>query len=315
MVQDRSSDARAAALAARQHALVTLDQVIELGFGRQAVRHRLRTGRWVRVRPAVFAIAGVESFEEQAVLAAVLACGSTAAASHGTAARLWGLPQPRWEGAAWERRIEVTTCLERLPRLAGVWAHRSGRLEAADRTELRRIPVHTVERSIVDLSGRLDETSLAAIVDTALRRRLTTPGRLRRTHGRLLAAPGRSPARLSRVLDTRTPGLEQHESPLEDRTLEVIRAAGLPVPTPQHRVSVDGRTFRLDFAYVAERVAIECDGFDYHRTRGVFDDDRRRDNLLRVAGWTVLRFTSHHDDDHIVESVRAALGRCAHAAS
>jgi very-short-patch-repair endonuclease len=50
--------------------------------------------------------------------------------------------------------------------------------------------------------------------------------------------------------------------------------------------------FELDFAFPAERVDVECDGWEAHgRKRAQFEEDRRRDAALSAAGWVVLRLT------------------------
>jgi very-short-patch-repair endonuclease len=77
----------------------------------------------------------------------------------------------------------------------------------------------------------------------------------------------------------------------------------------QHRVRVNGRTVRIDLAYPDALIAIEYDGWDFHRTRGAFDLDRARANELELLGWTVLRFTSASSDQVVVDTVRAALSR------
>ncbi|MFZ2055916.1 MAG: DUF559 domain-containing protein [Acidimicrobiales bacterium] len=67
---------------------------------------------------------------------------------------------------------------------------------------------------------------------------------------------------------------------------------GLPAPTTQVTVVLNGgATFRLDFAWAVERVALEADGFQYHDGPERFVTDRRRANLLAGAGWHVLRTT------------------------
>ena len=86
--------------------------------------------------------------------------------------------------------------------------------------------------------------------------------------------------------------------------LQAIVGAGLPEPVRQLRVVVDDRVYFLDLAYPQVKLAIEVDGFEYHRGRGVFDRDRSRQNDLVRAGWTVLRFTSQSSDDEIVAAVR-----------
>jgi hypothetical protein len=295
-------DLCATRLAARQQQLLTIDQLRRLGFSRDMVRHRLRTHRFERMRRGVVGIAGAPPSFERMVLAAVLAAGETAAASHLTAAALWKLVAPEGDS------IEVTTVLERQPRQPGVRGHRSGLLSDLDRTTLHAVPVHSVERTAADLSGRLTDAALAALVDDALRRRLTTMTRLWRVHERLPLAPGRNPARLERVLATRLPDVAALESPLEERVYETIRAGGLPLPVPQHWVTLaGGERRRLDFAYPDLMVAIEVDGFDPHSTRTAFDDDRVRNNGLTLAGYLVLHVTSAMTDEQIVDAVRSAL--------
>lgn len=49
---------------------------------------------------------------------------------------------------------------------------------------------------------------------------------------------------------------------------------------------------RVDLALPDLRLAIEHDGQAVHERPGVFTSDRRRQNALVAAGWTVLRFTA-----------------------
>ncbi len=69
---------------------------------------------------------------------------------------------------------------------------------------------------------------------------------------------------------------------------------------------------RLDFAYPAQRVAIEADGFRYHGGRRAFDHDRARGNELLTLGWRVLHVTAKHIEEHpeqVVAWVQQALAR------
>lgn len=47
---------------------------------------------------------------------------------------------------------------------------------------------------------------------------------------------------------------------------------------------------RVDFL-VGERLVVEIDGAEFHASRESFEDDRRRDALLRALGYRVLRFS------------------------
>jgi hypothetical protein len=119
------------------------------------------------------------------------------------------------------------------------------------------------------------------------------------------AAPGRHPAKLRLLLDERASGVDGAESRPEIRVRRVLDRGGLPTPVAQHWVRVGAERFRLDFAYPDQKIAIEYDGWDSHRSRSAFDRDRRRDRLLQLAGWTVLRITSRTPDDELVDTLRA----------
>ena len=83
------------------------------------------------------------------------------------------------------------------------------------------------------------------------------------------------------------------------------------MPVPQHEVRVAGRfVARVDLAFLAARIALEYDGRAVHERTDVFARDRRRQNELVQAGWTVLRFTAEDlrwGAARAVEVVRAAL--------
>jgi very-short-patch-repair endonuclease len=292
---------RLAKLQVDQLGLVTYEQARAAGVGYAALDRRRADGSLTLVSPGVLGGTNVAASFKRCVLAEVLSAGATAFASHETAAALWGLmPEPT--------TIEVTTVLERRPRRGGARMHRSGLLIDTDVAFLGAIPVSAPERTVVDLSSRLTELELGRVIDEALRLRFTTLGRIYNTLERLPRAPGRSPMKLRNVLARRTPGAEASESVLEDFISEAIRRFELPSPVAQHRVVVNGRRRRIDLAYVARKVALEAKGFEYHSGRARFDDDALRSNELRLAGWTVLEFTSAFTDLQIARHVARAVG-------
>ena len=159
-------EAALARRARRQHGLVTRGQAGATGLTGRQVEHRVATGRWTCVRPGVYAGGWVPPPVQQAVLAVVLSVGQPCAASHGTAAGLWGLPGPAPEA------IVVTTPARRRVRLAGVQQHRPSTWFLDDVTVHRRVPVTTVARTLVDCGGALRPRALGRVVDEALRRHL-----------------------------------------------------------------------------------------------------------------------------------------------
>jgi very-short-patch-repair endonuclease len=82
------------------------------------------------------------------------------------------------------------------------------------------------------------------------------------------------------------------ERRLEASLLRLLRTSGLPLPVPQYRV-VDGDVLvaRLDFAYTDQRIGVEADGFRWHGGRERWARDIRRENRLKLLGWTLLRFS------------------------
>ena len=66
------------------------------------------------------------------------------------------------------------------------------------------------------------------MTDEALRRRLTTHGRIAYAAERLGRAPGRSPKKVAEMLERRLPGLEIRESVLEDFVFDALRRFARP---------------------------------------------------------------------------------------
>src|SRR4051794_24718959 len=77
-----------AALAARQHNLITSRQLSRLGFDQAAIRRRKLAGRLHRIHRSVYAVGTANLTREGWYLAAVLACGQGAVLSHASAGAL-----------------------------------------------------------------------------------------------------------------------------------------------------------------------------------------------------------------------------------
>jgi len=287
---------------AHQLGLITGAQARRLGLSRDAVLHRVERGDWERIRVGLFRLRGSVRTWEQDALAATLAGGTNTWASHFTGLRIWG-----YRGFD-AHPVEVTVTLDRRPRIAGVRVHRSGTLVEADLRRVGVLPVLSAARILVDVSSRFDESVLGSLVDDGLRRRVLTLAGLHAVARRLpTIAPGRSPKVMEALLRERIAGFHPGDSELEASVLRVLIRAGFPPPVQQHRVEAFGHTYFLDLAYPEAKLAIEVDGFEFHRGRGAFDHDRARQNDLVAAGWTVVRFTSRSTEHAILDAVRPFL--------
>ena len=76
--------------------------------------------------------------------------------------------------------------------------------------------------------------------------------------------------------------------------LALVKRAKLPAPVPEYRFHPT-RRWRIDFAWPAERVALEVEGGVWtggRHTRGAgFLKDAEKYNALAVLGWRLLRVT------------------------
>jgi len=95
-------------------------------------------------------------------------------------------------------------------------------------------------------------------------------------------------ARLRRAIDLCEPATQ---SPMETRLRLILVLGGLPKPEVQVDIHDDDGMFlaRVDLLYRDKRIAIEYDGIQHGETH---DYDSRRQNLLFLAGYRVLRFTA-----------------------
>jgi hypothetical protein len=169
------------------------------------------------------------------------------------------------------------------------------------------VPVTAPLRTVLDCARDLPTDEALAVADSALRLGLVTETELRRAAARL-RGPGATAAReVAALSDARA------ESPLESLLRALLDRHGLTPDALQHEVWHHGRLAgRVDLWYADAALAVEADGFTYHADRSSYRRDRRRANALHLAGVAVLRFSWEdvvHDPDHVVATVRRALGR------
>jgi very-short-patch-repair endonuclease len=281
-------DERITKLLAGQYGLVTRSQALKRGIPVHRIDHLVRTGAWKPIHPGIYQLAGSPDTWRQRLLAACLAAGPDALASHRSAARLWELP-------VLSPSIELTIPNHRCVRVEGVTVHRAKALDRRDRRLVTRIPVASVARTIIDLATVLETDDLENVLDEALSRRLVNANYLSRRL-RAVGIRGRKGAgRLARLLTERLDGRTASESQFETRLAQALRSAGLPPPIPQLRIQLpNGRFARLDFAYPHALLAIEADSYRYHSAFSDWSRDRVRHNELIALGWRVLPVTFAH---------------------
>jgi very-short-patch-repair endonuclease len=277
--------------------VVAVGQLYDLGLSKAAVRHRLARGRLHPLAQGVYAVGRPEVDRFGRWMAAVLACGPTAALSDWAAGALLGILRPRTP-----IDVSVRTCTHH--GVPGVRIHRREGLGEEDVTSCHGIPVTGSIRTLVDLAAVSGSAGIERMVNEADRLDLVDPETLRGALGDYRGQRG--VARLRSVLDPRT--FRRTRSGLERSFLRLVERAGLPVPLTREWVN----GFEVDFFWPGLGLVVETDGLRYHRTPARQARDRRRDQAHTAAGMTQLRFTDTQIDfeaPYVIETLRTVACR------
>ena len=163
--------------------------------------------------------------------------------------------------------------------------HRTLLVPSAVTTRLG-LRITTRTETLLDCLGWLRRGAARTLLDRAFQQQWLARQDLER---RLDEQAGRWGNRqLARLLRESRPGAEAESERLLQRLLD---QAGIDGWRGNYPIVVFGRRFRLDVAFLEQRVDVEVDGWAYHRSKERRDSDLERDNLLTQAGWRVLRFS------------------------
>lgn len=219
----------------------------------------------------------------------------------------------------WGFEFRTTQVSVVVPRNLGVRLHERitvhhTTLHDSDRTVREGLVVTTPERTAFDLGRRLPRADALPLLDAMLHRHVLSRDALQAMIVARSTWPGSGG--LSQLLSLADP---RAESPMESRVRLLLAEARLPPAVPQLEVrQPDGRLLaRVDLAWPEFGVIVEYDG-DHHRSPAQFRRDVARLNSLRMAGWTVLRFTATDVLQHpqrVVAAVSAALAEAADRSS
>jgi predicted transcriptional regulator of viral defense system len=272
-----------AEVAARQHGVIGLRQLLAIGLCASAVRGRVAAGRLARLHRGVYAVPGVRLGPHARSSAAVLACGSGAVLSHRSAAALLRFR----ETAA--TRIDVTSPRRAGRSREGIVVHRADRLSPSEITVVTGIPCTTVARTVVDLASVLAPEALEYAIHRAQTQRLLQRAEIVRVLAR--SPTRRGTAVVRRVLSLSNVAEDEVRSVGERRLVRICAREGLPMPRVNAWIALDGDGLEVDFSWPDQRLAVEVDSRAHHTTNRAFENDPRRDRRLMLAGWRVARFT------------------------
>ncbi|HKF81710.1 MAG TPA: DUF559 domain-containing protein [Solirubrobacterales bacterium] len=171
------------------------------------------------------------------------------------------------------------------------------------------IPVTTVPRTIFDLAATESLDSVKALLREAefreLHDQLSLWDLVERYPGR------RGIRRVKAALEAlKDEPIDERKSRLEERFAPFLRRHELPRPRLNDWILTGEKRFQVDCLWPAQHQIVELDGWEGHKTRTAFREDRARDRRLRVAGYGVTRLTWNQLDDEpetIAADLRALL--------
>jgi very-short-patch-repair endonuclease len=280
--------------------VIDLDALLEANGGLLLAKHHrgqksslsrwCRAGRLTRLLPGVYAHPGA-AHDLPTRLRAVLARIPDAVIAGAAAARLTAWPQEQ------VGEIEVITPGRRVSRSG----FRMVRRRVSPSHVLRRGKLSTLSPELVAIDAAARDSGER--IDHLLRARYS----LERIAGALSACPGRPGNRARRRVVRRSRSLPWSQA--ERLFHDMLDRNGIKGWVANATIRVGEASYAPDVAFGPTPVACEVDGYEHHSSREAFTRDRRRQNALVLAGWTVLRFTWDMltDEQAVVTAVRAAL--------
>lgn len=288
--------ARLQRIAARHGGLFTRDQARACGFSPKQLLGRVGRGEWVQVLGRVFTATAGPLTPATRDRAAQLAVSNSILAGP-SAARAWGMRVPA-----------VPPCLVvppgSHPYVTGIRFLRTtlGRREVV--LGQGSLPMTNRERTVYDCLYLLPRDDAMTLLDRALQQGWMTLDELA---ARVRDHRGRPGAR--QLVELLTSARVGTRSEAERVLVGLLRRAGIDGWVANAAI-LDGVVG--DVVFARQRVVVEVDGWAYHSQSGDFERDRRRQNRLVLAGWTVLRFTWRdltEAPERVLRTIRAALVR------
>lgn len=269
--------------ASGNHGIISRARAVELGLSADVITRLLRSGRWIRIFPKVYVIAGSPITWWTRLAAAQAWGGKESLISHRSAAALLELD------AVPQGHIELTMPVGLCE--PGIEVHRVQRADMPRSIFRKGLRITCVERTLHDLFAVIHPREAELALEDALRRRLTTINRLWDANA-ARSRSGRNGARAFRECllahDDRDGTLQ---SRMESGLCRITKGLPGPGAQPQFEVVAAANRYYIDFAYPHVRLGIEAQSLKWHMGRVRWQYDLVRDRRLKSVGWTLLYFS------------------------
>lgn len=301
-VNESGKRAAARALCREQDGLITAEQARVIGFSVSAIGRRLAGGEWVMAEPRVYRDAAVPETARSRVRAAASSVGDGTLIGR-TAAWWWHLTDEEPEF------VELAVAPHRrLGARAGVRLTRREPDADADVVIVDGLRVTKRAPTLLEACGDSDPNAGAKLLDHALLSGRVGLDELRDVHAR--TTPRRGSSRVRALLVLAAGGARSQAERVAIRAIRAEKITGwvanLEVQLPLYGSAV------LDLAFPELRIAVEIDGWAYHRDLRAFLRDARRQNGLASKGWLVIRtnwYELHQDPAAFIRALCAAIAQ------
>jgi very-short-patch-repair endonuclease len=266
-----------AALATRQYGVVTHEQMKRLGYSNDAIDRAVASGRLHHWHHSVYAVGHQRLSPHGLCMAAVLFRGPEALISYQSAVWLWGF----------ERKLEIPVHVSvrwRGHSQDAIGLHHCPALREDDIAETERLPVTGVARTLLDYASEADRFRLSRAVDQADRLEMLDLAAIDLITEEVRGHRGRIPL-LKAMSIYREKGFTRSGG--EKRMLAALADVGVRRPVVNNFIA----GYELDFYWEDERFAVELDSWEHHRGRRSFEEDRKRQEELAMAGIETIRIT------------------------
>jgi very-short-patch-repair endonuclease len=271
---------------------------VGLGYTEEMIDHDLETGRLQAWHRSVFAVGHQGLSTHGLCMAAVLFREQGALISYQSAVWLWGL----------EKKLEIPVNVSvrwRGHSQGAIGLHHCPALRDEDFVRTEGLPVTSVPRTLLDYASTAKRYKLELALDRADRLDLLDPAAVDRILDEVRGHQGRPP--LAKALTIyRENGFTRSGG--ERKLLALLADAGVSRPAVNN--FIEG--YELDFYWERERFAVELDSWEHHRSRRSFEEDRKRQESLAMAGIETIRITGtrlKHEPREVAERIARHLDR------
>jgi very-short-patch-repair endonuclease len=265
-------------LAARQKGVVSRTQLLAEGLSRHVIETLSKQGFLHPMHRGVYAVGHTALAHLAIEQAALLACGQHALISSWSALYTWGVIRSA------PPEVHITVVGRHCRRRQGVHLHLTAAIDRRDTRTRHGLPVTSPSRALIEFAATAMATELDDAVAEARALKLVRPGELEATLDRAGRIPGTGRMR-GFLREEDGPGITRSKA--ERRFRRHLREAQLPQP----RTNAPIAGVNADFLWEAERLIVEVDSWQFHGHRSAFESDRRKDMILRDAGYVVIRVT------------------------